>query len=79
MTTKDESHDPATCPLCGRANDCQLCSPATCKGQCWCVLVKFPEGLLERVPPDLRNKACLCRDCVTSFKADGPVRSTATE
>ena len=68
MTPNDAPHDPATCPLCGQHNDCQLCSLAAYKGQCWCVSVKFPEGLLERIPPELRNKACLCRDCVTQFR-----------
>jgi len=76
MTPNDEPHDPAACPLCGHDNHCQLCSLAAYKGQCWCASMKFPEGLLERVPPESRNRACVCRDCVTSFKAEGQARAT---
>ena len=67
MTMKEPSPNPASCPLCGHENDCQLCSPAAYKGQCWCASVKFPDALLEQIPPEFRNKACLCRDCVTQF------------
>ena len=59
--------DPALCPLCARDNNCQLCSSTAYKGQCWCVSVKFPKALLQRVPPEARNRACLCRDCVMEF------------
>jgi len=57
--------DPKRCPLCGDANECQLCSPAV--GSCWCAAEEFPAALLERVPPELRNRACICRRCVQAF------------
>lgn len=59
--------NPAACPLCGEPNECQLCSPATYKGQCWCAHVEVPAGLLARVPEALRNRACICQNCVTTF------------
>ncbi len=68
MKMNQPTTDPCICPLCGDDNNCQLCTPATYKGQCWCAAVKFPDGLLERVPPELRNKACLCHKCVTQFR-----------
>jgi len=59
--------DPASCPLCGAANGCQLCSPAAYKGRCWCAQVEIPEALLARVPAELKNKSCICRACVMEF------------
>jgi prepilin-type N-terminal cleavage/methylation domain-containing protein/prepilin-type processing-associated H-X9-DG protein len=62
--------NPAECPLCGAANECQLCSPAAHKGQCWCARVEIPGELLARVPENLRNRACICRRCVEKFHAE---------
>lgn len=59
--------DPARCPLCGGSNDCRLCTAAAYKGPCWCESVKIPDELLVRVPVEARNRACLCRNCVTAF------------
>jgi prepilin-type processing-associated H-X9-DG protein len=61
-------HNPNQCPLCGGANECQLCSAAACKGRCWCARVEIPGGLLTRVPENLRNRVCICRHCVEKFQ-----------
>jgi len=66
----DVSFDPSRCPLCGRANQCLLCSPVAYKGQCWCTQVEVPAELLARVPEHLRNRACICRACVDEFRAE---------
>lgn len=58
----------AICPLCGNSNDCQLCMPGAYKGACWCQQWEFPAELLARVPADLRNKACICRNCAREFQ-----------
>lgn len=55
------------CPLCGGPNDCQLCSVGTYKGPCWCEKPSIPDPLLARVPPELRNQACICPACVAAF------------
>jgi len=60
--------NPSQCPLCGAANECQLCSPAAHKGPCWCAKVEMPEVLLARVPENFRNRACICRHCVENFQ-----------
>lgn len=60
--------DPASCPLCGRANDCLLCSPVAYKGRCWCAQEEIPAELLDRVPEPLRNRACICRRCLENFR-----------
>ena len=59
--------DTGLCPLCGQANDCQLCTVHAYKGPCWCARVEIPEALLRRVPPDLKNRACICHKCVENF------------
>ena len=63
-------HNPDKCPLCGGANECQLCSPAAYKGSCWCARVEIPELLLARVPENFRNRACICRNCVEKFQRE---------
>ena len=60
--------NPAACPLCGGANECQLCSPAAFKGRCWCADENISSELLARVPEHLRNRACICRRCVDNFQ-----------
>src|ERR1700761_2198017 len=76
-----QQFSPELCPLCGEANTCQLCSPATHKGPCWCAKVEMPEELLSRIPEAYRNRACICRKCVESFHTQrqlSEVRSPAT-
>jgi len=61
--------NPAACPLCGGANECQLCSAVVYKGQCWCAREEIPGELLARVPEHLQNRACICRACIVNFRA----------
>ena len=65
-----EKFDAGHCPLCGQPNDCQLCTVAAYKGPCWCVKVKIPDELLAQIPSEMRNKACLCRECVMKHHRD---------
>ncbi len=62
--------NPAECPLCGGANDCQLCSPVAYKGQCWCAHEEISGELLARVPENFRNRACICHTCVKKFRLE---------
>lgn len=62
--------NPTACPLCGGANECQLCSIATYKGSCWCASIDIAAELLARVPENFRNRACICRQCVETFRLD---------
>jgi prepilin-type N-terminal cleavage/methylation domain-containing protein/prepilin-type processing-associated H-X9-DG protein len=63
-------HNPNQCPLCGAANECQLCSPAAYKGSCWCARVEISEVLLARVPENFRNRACICQGCIEKFQRE---------
>ena len=62
--------DPARCPLCGETNNCQLCTPMAYKGPCWCASRDIPAALLARVPPESRNRACICKHCVDQFELE---------
>jgi prepilin-type processing-associated H-X9-DG protein/prepilin-type N-terminal cleavage/methylation domain-containing protein len=67
VTDIQAAFDSGQCPLCGQPNDCQLCSVSAHKGPCWCARVEIPNGLLARVPVELRNRACICPGCIESF------------
>ena len=67
MNPSASALDPTQCPLCGRSNQCPLCAAAPSAGPCWCASVEFPEALLACVPPNLRNRACVCESCVREF------------
>jgi prepilin-type N-terminal cleavage/methylation domain-containing protein/prepilin-type processing-associated H-X9-DG protein len=71
----EDFHNPNQCPLCCAANDCQLCSSAAHKGPCWCARVEMPDALLSRVPENLRNRACICRNCVEKFQRERELRN----
>jgi hypothetical protein len=58
--------DANLCPLCGKPNDCQRAAFAR-KGSCWCMKENIADELLAQVPTEVRNKACVCRACVTAF------------
>ncbi len=72
--------DPARCPLCGHANDCQRASCDAYKGLCWCERVNFPDELLGRLPEEAQGRACVCRACVVeALKARPDPQPTADE
>ncbi len=59
--------DPSKCPICGETNQCaQEISKATGRPQepCWCMTADFSAELLDRVPEEAKNKACICETCV---------------
>ncbi len=65
--------DPARCPLCGGANECQRCTVQTYKGSCWCERVTFPEELWARLPTEARGRACICPSCVLQALRNRPL------
>ncbi len=62
------------CPLCGRANQCQLCTISPYKGSCWCERMRIPEELLARVPTAWRGEACVCLECVQAYHRERVAR-----
>jgi len=55
--------DPAKCPLCGEPN---ACARVLCHNQCecWCARQSFPRELLDRVPAEAKDRACICAACL---------------
>jgi len=63
--------DPATplpqtlCPLCGGSNQCAPATAGSFDVPCWCTTTPVNPAALQRIPPELRNRACLCPRCAT--------------
>lgn len=51
------------CPICNGPNNCAPAQTGSFGQPCWCDTAEFPPGLLDRVPPQLRGKACVCATC----------------
>jgi hypothetical protein len=54
--------EPSKCPICGDLNQCaQEIAKATGKSSetCWCMTATFSAELLDRVPKEAQNKACI--------------------
>ncbi|WP_113955566.1 cysteine-rich CWC family protein [Arenicella xantha] len=59
-----------TCPLCGNENYCGNLVSGSDGGGCWCTSsdIAFPDSLLNQVPNDAKNKACICKSCALKHK-----------
>lgn len=55
--------DPQRCPACGALNQCGLADPRSATQGCWCFEVVIDSAVIEALPAELRNKACLCPRC----------------
>ena len=51
------------CPACGALNDCSMATPQPDSQSCWCYGVSIDPKVLEALPAELRNVACLCPRC----------------
>ena len=58
--------DEKICPICGKDNNCM----AHCDESCWCVKIKIPQELIDLIPDNKKNKACICLNCIQNFKND---------
>lgn len=58
--------DPSRCPLCGQPNQCGI---AAGEATCWCFETPIPAEALEKVPPEARGIACLCKTCATGRRS----------
>ena len=54
------------CPLCGAPNECAPACDGTFDVPCWCTAITVSAAALDLVPPDKRERACLCVRCATS-------------
>lgn len=57
MINKEET----ICPLCGKENNCKH------NKDCWCVNFVVPNYIIEMIPEDKKDKACICKSCVEKY------------
>ena len=57
----------ATCPLCGRPNQCALAADPNAT-KCWCDSVEFPHELLAKIPENAVRKTCVCKKCLKEYQ-----------
>jgi len=58
----DADLDPSRCPLCRQRNECGMADDT---GTCWCFDLSIPADVLNPVPRELANLACLCQTCLS--------------
>jgi hypothetical protein len=39
------------------------------RSTCWCFAAKVPEDVLERVPPEAQELACVCEACASGKRS----------
>ncbi|MGH7528365.1 MAG: cysteine-rich CWC family protein [Gemmatimonadales bacterium] len=64
MRERGASIDPSRCVLCGQENHCAIAADPHA-ATCWCFTERVPAELRIRIPDELRNRACVCRRCIT--------------
>lgn len=57
--------DSKICPFCKNEN---LCEAHILNNNCWCNNIKVPIELRDYVPDSLKMRACICKECILSFK-----------
>lgn len=62
-----DSIDVKTCPICNQPNKCGQ-AVGFSHDLCWCAAESFPQQIFELIPPELVNKACICKNCLDKFK-----------
>ncbi|ANY87990.1 MULTISPECIES: cysteine-rich CWC family protein [Pseudomonas] len=71
-------NDKQRCPACGALNQCSLADPRTATQPCWCFAVAIDPAVLQALPDELRDQACLCPRCAQvddQLKAARPMPS----
>jgi Cysteine-rich CWC len=61
--------NPSICPACGARNSCTLADPRTATQPCWCFSVSIDPAVLQALPPEVRDQACLCPRCALAADA----------
>jgi hypothetical protein len=65
----------ARCPLCGEPNACAMAGRGTSESPCWCSAARPTAALLASVPPEARNKVCICSRCIAAASLSSAGRS----
>ncbi|WP_283148050.1 cysteine-rich CWC family protein [Silvimonas soli] len=55
----------AICPICGALNGCAMVqSGPDAAASCWCMSVTVDATVLNQLPPEQLDRACLCPRCL---------------
>jgi hypothetical protein len=65
------SPDPSRCPCCGQSNRCAQLDPNPDAAPCWCFEVQIDPQVLEALPAEQRDLACLCPRCAAALPPTG--------
>ncbi|WP_339412266.1 cysteine-rich CWC family protein [Pseudomonas sp. EA_35y_Pfl2_R5] len=57
------SDDSSRCPCCGQLNQCAQAGADAPVSDCWCFSVPIDAAQLAKLPPEQRNRSCLCPRC----------------
>jgi len=68
LKNNPENTSPDLCPICHKDNRCGNLSDCGSSTNCWCRSpeIKFSDKLLNQIPNDEKNKACICKACALS-------------
>jgi len=55
--------DMYACPFCHLENSCGINNSSPC----WCTQQKVPPALIDLVPEHIKNKACICNNCISQY------------
>ena len=62
MTATSDFTDTTKCPLCGEVNQCAIAAGQDAES-CWCMSVTMSPDVLKAIPPEARNRVCICAEC----------------
>lgn len=65
----ESSVNPYLCPLCQQKNRCANVDETNKTKACWCFDhdITFTKSLLDSIPEDKKNNACVCQKCAQNF------------
>lgn len=69
-TVNSEIINPQLCPICQQDNRCGNLLSCGSDKSCWCSSseIQFSEKLLNQIPNEVKNKACICKACALAHK-----------
>ncbi|MFP5423240.1 MAG: cysteine-rich CWC family protein [Gammaproteobacteria bacterium] len=66
------SDDTTRCPCCGQLNQCAQADADAPVTACWCFSVPIAAEKLAELPPEQRNRSCLCPRCAQGLPPETP-------
>jgi len=71
--------DSSRCPSCGQLNQCAQADADAPVTACWCFNVPVDAAQLALLPPEQRNRSCLCPRCAQGLAPETQPNPTAPQ